>query len=167
MGVWQAPSNTSPPNRMTNLAIDNTTAGAKLTWSNVDLIQLQEKFHVCSAVQPPPMPPSSFTASMVSSSSVTLSWTDTSGDMAGFQIQRRVGTGNFMPVTSPSPGTTSFQDSVQASTTYSYRIRAVDSSTNASSYVMSTPVSVTTPSNGNGALAAPQNLTATADNTPL
>lgn len=81
---------------------------------------------------PPPAPPNAPTgvsATATSSSSVTVSWTDASSDETGFEVQRCTGSGcaSFVAAGSTGAGATSFPDGgLAASTTYGYRVRAVN-----------------------------------------
>lgn len=71
-----------------------------------------------------PNPPTNLAATAPSWNLVTLSWTDASDNEDGFKLERRQGAGAWVQISSPVPNTTSYIDStVQASTTYSYRVR--------------------------------------------
>jgi large repetitive protein len=98
-----------------------------------------------SAVLPAiPTTPAGLQASGPSPTQVNLNWQDTSGNEAGFQVERRGGSdGNFSLIATVQPNTTSYTDStVLANTLYTYRIRAFNFS-GPSSY--SSEASVTTP----------------------
>jgi subtilisin family serine protease len=79
--------------------------------------------------EPPPVPPDAapnyLTATAVSSSAIDLIWLDNSSNEDGFEIERHAGDGNFAKVAETGPGATSYGDTgLQASTTYTYRVRA-------------------------------------------
>jgi hypothetical protein len=75
-----------------------------------------------------PNPPTNLAATAPSWNLVTLSWTDASDNEDGFKLERKQGAGAWVQIASPVPNTTSYIDStVQASTTYSYRVRAYNS----------------------------------------
>ena len=114
----------------------------------------------------PPSAPGTLTATAVSSAEIDLSWgaaTDNVG-IANYQIWRCQGTGcsNFAQVGTTSNGTTtSYQDkSLSASTTYTYEVRAVDTSNNPGPY--SNTATKTTPASDTQPPTAPGTLTATA-----
>lgn len=81
---------------------------------------------------PPPLPnppsaPTDLFATSTSPRSVAVSWTDASADESGFRVERRSGTGVFVPITSLPPGSTSFLDvSVTPGTQYAYRAIAMN-----------------------------------------
>jgi chitodextrinase len=83
----------------------------------------------------PPSAPGTLTASVVSSGEIDLSWgaaTDNVG-VTGYQIWRCQGAGctNFAQTAQTSGTATTFNDqTVAASTSYSYEVRAVDAATN-------------------------------------
>ena len=94
----------------------------------------------------PPSVPAGLSATAVSASQVNLSWsasTDNVG-VTGYQVQRCAGAGcsTFVQVAAPS-GTSVSDPGLTASTSYSYRVRAVDAAGNTSGF--STVVSVITP----------------------
>ncbi len=91
-----------------------------------------------------PAAPSGLAASSVSTTSVTLSWTDNSTTATGYVVERQTGTGSFAQVGPTLPGnSTSFTDTtVAANTTYGYRVKAVNAS---GSSAYSATVQVTTP----------------------
>ena len=66
------------------------------------------------------------TAAALSSSRVSLTWTDNSGNEQGFRVQRAQGTqGTFVLLTQVGANVTSYADvTVKAGTVYQYRVRA-------------------------------------------
>ncbi len=75
---------------------------------------------------PPPSAPSGLTATSTNSRSVTLTWSDASDNESAFRIERRPENQTiYSRVTDLPPNSTTFQDnSVQASSTYYYRVIA-------------------------------------------
>jgi uncharacterized protein YjdB len=76
-----------------------------------------------------PAAPSNLSASGVTSSSISLSWTDNSYDETGFELERSDLPGSgFETIQNPAVGVTSYMDeSVEPEHTYYYRIRSVNS----------------------------------------
>ena len=100
--------------------------------------------------------PSNLLATVVSSSSISLSWTDNSSIESGFQISRK-GTGSYQPLTTVGPNVTTYLDStnLNPNSLYYYRVRAASGTVyTAYSNVSSTTTYPALP-------AAPSNLTAT------
>ena len=103
-----------------------------------------------------PAAPSNLTATAVSSSRVNLTWTDNSTNESGFKLERSTDGVNFSQIAIFVANTISFANSsLNASTTYYYRVRAYDG-TNNSDY--SNAASTTTQATP----AAPSNLVAVA-----
>ncbi|MDD5438487.1 MAG: fibronectin type III domain-containing protein [Patescibacteria group bacterium] len=75
---------------------------------------------------PPPNAPSNLTATSTSPQSVSLSWTDAADSETGYRVERRTGDRTiYERITDLPPNSTNFQDgSVQASSTYYYRVIA-------------------------------------------
>src|SRR5690606_28836941 len=76
----------------------------------------------------PPGTPGTPTASNVTSSSVTLTWSPSSGTVSNYEVDRCQGSNctNFTQIATPS--TNSYTDSgLSANTTYRYRVRATNS----------------------------------------
>jgi chitodextrinase len=88
------------------------------------------------------------TASAASSSEIDLSWTALTESLGitGYDVERCVGSGctDFAQISQPM-GTTYIDSGLAASTTYGYRVRAIDTAGNLSGY--SGVVSVTTSAN--------------------
>ena len=82
--------------------------------------------------EPPPSEPSAPTGlsvGAVSTSTVELSWTDTSADESGFQVERCEGSGcsDFAQVSTVGQDVVTFTDSgLSPATTYRYQVRAVN-----------------------------------------
>ena len=109
----------------------------------------------------PPAAPSNLTAAAVSSSAINLAWTDNAGDETGFKIERKTGTwGTYTEIATVGAGATTFQSTgLTASTSYTYRVRATNTSGD-SAY--SNTATATTQSASAGVPAAPSGLSAAA-----
>jgi hypothetical protein len=97
-----------------------------------------------------PAAPSNLTATANSSTQITLTWSDNSADETAFKIERRTGSGSYAEVASTGSNVTSYVDaSLTASTSYTYRARAVNTvgpsaySNEASGTTQSQPAPVT------------------------
>lgn len=93
---------------------------------------------------PPPLPtaPSALTATALSKTQASISWTDNAGNETGFRIERSQG-GAFTEIATVGVNATTFIDNgVKANKTYSYRVRAYNAAGN-SAY--SNTATVTTP----------------------
>lgn len=94
-----------------------------------------------------PNAPSGLSANAVSSSQINLSWDDNSGDEDNFVIERDGG-GGFSQIATVGANTTSYSDgSLNASTTYTYRVAA---SNTAGTSGYSNQASATTDNGGGG-----------------
>src|SRR3984893_4178034 len=79
----------------------------------------------------PPAPPTNLTATAVSSSQIYLSWTDNSNNETRFRIERSRDGTTFWRINVVGANVTAYTDSIrQASTTYYYRVSAVNSGGN-------------------------------------
>ncbi|MBK8087521.1 MAG: fibronectin type III domain-containing protein [Chitinophagaceae bacterium] len=75
-----------------------------------------------------PLPPASLTATTVSTSQITLLWTDNSTNESGFKVERKVGTGVYSVVATVSSNVNTFNDNgLTQNTTYTYRVYAYNS----------------------------------------
>lgn len=71
--------------------------------------------------------PGGLTASAASTTEIDLGWTDTSSSEDGFQIERRTAAGSFSALATVGANVTSYADTgLAASTTYTYRVKAVN-----------------------------------------
>ncbi len=115
-----------------------------------------------AVTQAPPTAPTNLTATASSMTQINLSWTASTSaiGIANYIVQRCQGAGcaTFAQVATPT-GTSYGDTGLSASTSYSYRVQAVDTAGNLSSF--STPASATTPADTQPP-TAPTNLTATA-----
>lgn len=104
-----------------------------------------------------PAAPSNLVATAQSASSILLGWTDNSSNETVFRVERKIGTGAFELLTTLPADTTSFQViSLNANTSYTFRVRAQNAS---GSSAFSNQASATTLAQG-GPPAAPSQLTA-------
>lgn len=103
-----------------------------------------------------PAAPSNLTATAVSSSRIDLTWTDNSTNEGGFKLERSTDGVNFSQIAILVPNTTSYPNtSLNASTSYHFRIRAYEGANHSAFSNVATATTQATP-------AAPSNLTATA-----
>ncbi len=102
----------------------------------------------------PPAAPINLGVQAVSTNSITLAWTDTSGNELGFQVERCSGAGTWARVASLGANTTGYADAdagLSEAITYGYRVRAYNT---VGSSTYSNEASATT------VFAAPTQLTA-------
>ncbi|MBN1675658.1 MAG: fibronectin type III domain-containing protein [Kiritimatiellae bacterium] len=89
---------------------------------------------VASATTPvnTPAAPTSLAASATSSTMITLTWVDNSGNETGFKIDRRTsGTSTWDRIAEPAANTTAYSDSgLVADTTYYYMVKAYNAAGN-------------------------------------
>jgi titin len=80
----------------------------------------------------PPDAPSGLTANAVSSIQIDLSWTDNSDDETGFKIEKKTGSGGtYAQIGTVGAGVTNYSStSLGPSTTYYYRVRAYNGTSN-------------------------------------
>jgi hypothetical protein len=110
----------------------------------------------------PPAAPGNLSATAVSSSQINLTWTDNSSNETGFMVERSLDGTTFTQIATLGANTTSYNStSLNAGTTYYFRVRATNGGGN-SAY--SNIASATTLA---GPLAAPSNLTGTATSTSV
>ena len=94
----------------------------------------------------PPSAPTNLTASVVSSTQVNLSWTDASSNEDGFQIERSIGSGGFVLLATVGANVTTFANSgLTPSTTYNYRVRAVNPAGSSAFTATASATTVSTP----------------------
>jgi hypothetical protein len=73
-------------------------------------------------------PPASLNVSMGHEAKVHLTWADSSGGQAGFELWRKIGGGDWARLAALPPNTTVYTDAgVRPSTLYTYRVRATNS----------------------------------------
>lgn len=104
---------------------------------------------ILSADTTPPSAPSGLTATLFSQTQTNLSWAASSDNrgVAGYEVQRCTGANCTSFTQIATPASTSYSDTgLSPSTTYVYRVRALDAAGNASEF--STTASATTPDTG-------------------
>lgn len=76
----------------------------------------------------PPVAPTSLTATATGQTTISLAWTDNSGNESGFKIERKTGAGGtYAQIAVTAANATSFGDTgLTKNTTYYYRIRATN-----------------------------------------
>lgn len=119
-----------------NIWIHNISTGKTLKLTSGKVHDLHGDFWVgtSTATGPTsPTAPSALSATATSDSAVKLSWKDNSGDESGFQIERKKDGGSYTQIAAPGAGTTSYTDSsLQATTRYTYHVRATNAAGNSS-----------------------------------
>jgi len=81
----------------------------------------------CTILLPVPLAPSGLFGTAMSPTQINLAWTDNSSNETAFALWRRTGAGSWVRVAVLGPNVTTFSDtSVSASTTYTYRVRAIN-----------------------------------------
>ncbi len=74
-----------------------------------------------------PSDPTGLTVTAVSYSQINLTWTDTSNNESGFEIQRAIGVGGFSLLATTGPNIQAYPDTgLTANTLYSYKVRAIN-----------------------------------------
>jgi FtsP/CotA-like multicopper oxidase with cupredoxin domain len=108
-----------------------------------------------------PAAPTNLTAALQAGPQVRLTWTDNANNETGFIIERAIGAGAFAQIGTVGANTTTYVDTtVQAGTTYRYRVAAVNVAGN-SPYSNTVQVFVPAPP------AAPTNLVAVVQTGPV
>jgi fibronectin type 3 domain-containing protein len=107
-----------------------------------------------------PAPPTGLTVTAASASSVSVSWTDSSTDETGFQIERSLTSGsNYVLITTTAADAIAFTDSnLTEGTAYFYRVRAINLAGN-SAYTSESTVTTLTPAPPFGLLATATSAT--------
>src|SRR6185436_5650532 len=104
-------------------------------------------------------------ATVLSSTSVRLNWTDANTYKTGFEIQRRVsGVGSFAWLTTVSSTVATFTDTTaQPGTAYDYKVRALNGGTSSPfSNVVTVTTNATLPAAPSSLVATPQSATSVA-----
>ena len=127
--AYTTPANVATGNLQIQLGFSTAgyTAGNVFGQGDFDNVRL-----TAGTPSAPPQPPTSLTATAISSSRINLSWADTAGDETGFQIDRSTSSDFSQNLTSftISGTTTSYNDtSVAPDTTYYYHVWATNAGT--------------------------------------
>jgi titin len=78
-----------------------------------------------------PAAPTNLAATAASTTQINLSWTDTSGNETSFKIERKTNTSSFSQIATVGSNVTTFSNTgLTSATTYTYRVRASNSSGN-------------------------------------
>ena len=114
----------------------------------------------------PPTAPTALTATAQSSTQINLSWTAATDNVGvtGYRIERCTGSGctNFAQIAAPAGTGTTYNDTgLTGSTTYAYRVRAIDGAGNLGPYSNTSSASTPAPSDTQPP-TAPGSLTASA-----
>jgi len=135
----------------------------RVVWGAAGDIPVPGSYAITPSQARPPAPPSNLVATANSSTQVTVTWSDNSGDETGFRVERRSGGGAFAEIASVGPNVTSYTDNgLTASTSYAYRVRAVnatgpsDYSNEATAATQAAPVSPPAPPSNLVAAASSQ-----------
>jgi hypothetical protein len=142
---------------------DNVAAGdytlTAIATDNLGLMTTSGPVHI--TINPPPVPPlapGNLSASAVSSNRIDLVWSDNSTNEDGFAIERSADGVSFSQITTVAANLTSYSNTgLNASTTYTYRVRAFNSAgfSGYSNAASGTTTAIGTPP------SAPANLKAT------
>lgn len=148
---WNTTSASEGSHALTAVASD---AAGKTTTSSTVTVTVD---NVPASETTPPSTPGTPSASSITSSSLSLSWTASTDNVGvtGYRVERCTGSSctNFVQVGTPT-GTTYNDTGLTANTAYRYRVRAADAAGNLSGY--SSIASATTASGGSGPLPLPE-----------
>ena len=102
-----------------------------------------------------PSAPTSLVATVVSATQVSLTWVDNSNNETSFSIERGTGAGAWAALASVAANSTTYLDTTAVGgTTYSYRVRAINSGGNSAYTTVATATTPTGPPNAPTTLAA-------------
>ena len=123
---WNTGTTTNGSHQLTAVARD--AAGNTTTSAVVNVIVQNTDTQAPSA-------PTNLTATIASSTQINLTWTASTDDVgvAGYRLERQVTGGTFAEIAAPV-GTTYSDTGLTQSTSYVYRVRAVDGAGNRSAY---------------------------------
>jgi hypothetical protein len=114
------------------LRVDGVGAGDPLTTGYSDYGSLgYYKLDISFPTPVPPAAPTKLTATAVATDEIDIAWTDNATTENGFELERKVEGGVFSRIAVPNANASTFTDrSVASGTTYTYRVRAVNSGGN-------------------------------------
>lgn len=136
--VKRATSGSGPYANIASNVMPFTTS---LSWTDSTVANGTTCYYVISAVTPTgetgnspwisvtpqsqtPAAPTNLTASSGFGNQVTVNWSDPATTEDGFRIERRTGSGAYVPIGAVSKNTKSYIDTVFTGPTYTYRVRA-------------------------------------------
>ncbi|HXU30535.1 MAG TPA: fibronectin type III domain-containing protein, partial [Thermoanaerobaculia bacterium] len=168
-GTWTGATSVTPPSgsaavQGTLITTGNTTV---IATANSDSFGRDLRMPYSRVINVTPVTPTSaaLSATVLSSTSVRLNWTDGNTYKTGYEVQRRVsGVGSFAWLTTVSSTTATFTDSTaQAATAYDYKVRVLNAGT-ASPYsnVVTATTNATIPAAPSSLAATPQSATSVA-----
>jgi hypothetical protein len=95
------------------------------TWMIFDLYNVAGALIDTYTIRDTPAVPKALTATAASSSRIDLAWTDNAGNEDGFKVERAADGSAWTQIATVGAGVASFGDTgLEATTTYSYRVRA-------------------------------------------
>lgn len=120
-------TNAAVRQRLRDTALDLGTAGRDTAFG-FGRVRVDQ---ACNATTGPQAPaaPSGLSVTARSRNSISLRWSDNSGDETGFELERCAGAGcsNFSPIVTLGTNTTAYANSgLTRKTSYTYRVRAVN-----------------------------------------
>lgn len=116
--VLTATDTTAAPGTQYRYRVSATNAGGDSAYSNIASI---------TTASATPAAPTGLTVTVLSDVELRLNWTDAASNETGFRIERKTGAGAFSEVGQAAANATTFTDSgLTASTTYTYRVRAIN-----------------------------------------
>lgn len=116
-------------NNLVSFALNSTTTGATVKFASREHPTLPPPSLEVTYTSPLPIRPGFLTVTEGVDSSLDLSWTDSSSNETGFEIERREAGGTFASLVSLAADTTSYNDAATTNgATYEYRVRSVAAS---------------------------------------
>lgn len=164
-GTWTGPTSVSPSGSATVQATlatsGNNTLVATATSDSYGR-GLNVPYSRVVNVTPATPTAATLSATVLSSTSVRLNWTDSNTYKSGYEVQRRVsGVGSFAWLTTVSSTVSTYTDATaQAATAYDYRVRVLNGGTNSPySNVVTVTTNATIPAAPSSLAASPQSAT--------
>ncbi len=112
----------------------------------------------------PPAAPTNFGVQAVSTTGITLAWTDTSNNELGFQVERRSGAGAWALLATTESNTTGYSDAgLSEAITFSYRVQTFNTagnSTYSNEASATTLILVNATAGANGSISPPSQAVA-------
>ncbi len=113
-----------------SLNINDSTDGNSTSLSTEGYTNLEVYLNSITAPTDFIQAPFNLTATVSSSSQIDLEWVDNSDNETGFEIQRAIkGSDSYTTITTVAADSTSYSDTITVDTTYVYRVRAINAST--------------------------------------